>query len=367
MIRILIVSAAVLLAASANADEQPRKQRMMVIHRNVEIGVDNAIGSTLAIGRIVEVSNFVEGFWWVPALRGWVPSADVVPVAEAERFLTEQIEKSQAVDAFVDRGIARFATANYEGAEEDLSNVIRMRKDDRVALTNRGRARLRLRKYEQAVEDFESAIAMDSSDHVALTYLGVSLAGLGQMEAAYETLGRALTVKSSYVPAWNNRGVIHRVLGRLNEAESDFSRVLELDPGNTTAHSNRAFVRSRLGKYEDALSDYDSALERSDSSREISCDLAWFLATCPDDAVRDGERALKLIQRADDGKDAEFDVLDAKAASLAELGQFEQAVETIGVAIVRAPEEMKPVLEARRELYQKRQPFRMKAVTTTDP
>lgn len=366
MIRILMFSAAVLSYGILSADEKPQRQRMMVIHRNVEIGIDNSIARTLDIGQIVEVSKSTEGYWWVPDLEGWVSSNDVAPVARADSVLTQQLEQSQTADAFVDRGIARFALANFKGAEDDLTSALRMRKDDRVALTNRGRARLRLGKYEEAVEDFQTVIAMDRSDHVALTYLGVSFAGLGQMEAAYQNLGRALTVKSSYAPAWNNRGVVHRVLGRLDEAESDFSRVLLLDPGNATALSNRAFVRSRLGKYEEALSDYDSALKRSDSSPEISCDLAWLLATCPDDGVRDGQRALELVQNVGADQNTDTDVLDARAASLAELGRFDQAVETIGMAIEKAPAEQKPALEARRALYQKRQPFRSQVVTTTD-
>ena len=57
-------------------------------------------------------------------------------------------------------------------------------------------------------------------------------------------------------------------------------------------------------------------------------DLARLLATCRDDTVRDGKRAVRLAEKANDltgGKDAS--ILDALAAAQAEIGDFDRAID----------------------------------------
>jgi len=57
-------------------------------------------------------------------------------------------------------------------------------------------------------------------------------------------------------------------------------------------------------------------------------DLSRLLATCSDEKLRDGKRAVELATKANEltaGKDAS--VLDALAAAHAEIGDFDKAVE----------------------------------------
>ena len=58
-------------------------------------------------------------------------------------------------------------------------------------------------------------------------------------------------------------------------------------------------------------------------------DLAWLLATCPDNSVRNGQKAVELAQQAvqlSNGRSPE--ILDTLAAAYAEAGRFHEAVET---------------------------------------
>jgi len=56
--------------------------------------------------------------------------------------------------------------------------------------------------------------------------------------------------------------------------------------------------------------------------------LAWFLATCPDEAIRNGSESVRLAEEAlYVNVDVVF-VLDALAAGYAEVGRFEDAIET---------------------------------------
>ena len=59
---------------------------------------------------------------------------------------------------------------------------------------------------------------------------------------------------------------------------------------------------------------------------DVKLALAWLLATCSDDTVRDGKQAVRYAESARaTGGVAEWDVLDVLAAALAEAGELEQA------------------------------------------
>jgi tetratricopeptide (TPR) repeat protein len=61
-----------------------------------------------------------------------------------------------------------------------------------------------------------------------------------------------------------NRGMGYRVKKEYDKAIEDFSQTIRLDPKNATAYNN----------------------------------LAWLLATCPKDGVRDGKKAIEYATKA---------------------------------------------------------------------
>jgi len=74
-------------------------------------------------------------------------------------------------------------------------------------------------------------------------------------------------------------------------------------------------------------------MERAVAHRYLPAinNLAWFLATCPDDSVRDGRRAVELLAPA---MDQSAQMLDTYAAALAETGDFERAGEYQRLAVM---------------------------------
>jgi len=152
--------------------------------------------------------------------------------------------------------------------------------------------------------------------------------------------------------------------GRPAEAEAQCRKAVELEPGSARAWHALAFVQLRQGGQADALKAFEAAVQREPNAVTLTNDLAWLLATSPDSTVRDGARAMRLVEAIRQHKGpARANVLDTLAAALAELGRFEEAVEVAGRAIEAARqsgnEDLVRRLGERRELYRSGSPYRM--------
>src|SRR5207249_1914 len=142
---------------------------------------------------------------------------------------------------------------------------------------------------------------------------------------------------------------------------ADYTEAIRLDPKRAPAYAGRGHAWYRKGEYAKAVEDYERAL-KLDPKNPLRLDtLAWVLATCPDDDVRDGERAVKLATRACElTRWQDGNCLDTLAAAYAEAGDFDKAVEYEKKAL--EDEEFAaangPGARARLRLYQRKKPFR---------
>jgi tetratricopeptide (TPR) repeat protein len=165
--------------------------------------------------------------------------------------------------------------------------------------------------------------------------LGLKLQGL---QPSLDLLNRALSAVRA---------------GRHDEAVELFTKVI--DGGGeagllATALTNRGLVQSRRGEWQRALEDYGEAVRLEPKFAGAHNNLAWLLATCPVDSLRDGELALEHATRACDGSGwSNPSCLGTLAAAYAEVGDFGQAVhwqqraladsayrQTYGAEVVRA-------------------------------
>ena len=93
--------------------------------------------------------------------------------------------------------------------------------------------------------------------------------------------------------------------------------------------------------------------------------LAWVLSTHPDESIRNGKEAIRLITKAVDERPANaFTLLDTLAAAYAEDKQFEKAVAAAKRAVDFAESlghyEFAKRIEGRLQLYNAGKPYREK-------
>jgi tetratricopeptide (TPR) repeat protein len=134
-----------------------------------------------------------------------------------------------------------------------------------------------------------------------------------------------------------------------------------LDPRDADDYVRRGDAYAERGEYQKAVADYKEAVRLAPDNDEACGSLAWLLATCPEDRVRDGKRAVELATKACElsgWEDADF--LRTLAAAQAECRNFEEAVRWQKEALKIGFEDEDEVETARRQLklYQERKPYR---------
>ena len=150
--------------------------------------------------------------------------------------------------------------------------------------------------------------------------------------------------------------------GKPREAIELLNAALDKDPNNLTLLITRADCFLSAGEDRKAVAEYEHLLKLKPSGLRkmvIFNNLAYLLATSPDDDVRDGKRAVDFAETAKllSEKPSPY-VIDTLAAAYAEAGQFDKAVEAGHEAIKLAPENQREEFRKYLKLYEARKPRR---------
>jgi len=311
------------------------------------------------------------------------------PLAMAYRGVGE-LEKAQ--DNLLKRGPEKPSVSDPLMEElRDLTTGHRL-------LWIKGSKALRERRLAEAADIFRRMATASPQDPLARLYLGTALSLLGDRQGALEHYTEGLRIaptnpklhynlallligqKSDQEAIEHLQATIHADpgmkdahfhlanelmrAGRFEQALPRYAKVIELDPGNGFARLMQAMALVRLEDYEkakDVLEESHSALP---DNVDITHALARLLAACPNSAVRNGTRAIQLIQsvvRATENLD--LDQVQTLAMALAEVGQFGRAIELQESLINEVKNaqrtELVPLLTENLEKYQRGQTCRI--------
>ena len=128
---------------------------------------------------------------------------------------------------------------------------------------------------------------------------------------------------------WNDLGATYVQLGQFEQAQQAFERAIGLQPTFALAHYNLAQMLVRLQRRREAIEHLRLAVGAAPNSATFLENLAWLLATCPEDSLRNGPDAVALAEKVCRQTGYQHpSSLDALAAAYAEVGRFEEAVQT---------------------------------------
>jgi len=256
---------------------------------------------------------------------GWVKSWDVLPSEDAEGFFTLEIERAPKAADHSARGQLRFDRGDLLAALADFDEAVRLEPQEAWHHHRRGCALQRLRRADDAAAAFDEAIR----------------------------------IKPDFAEAYVNRGNMWRSKRDYDRAVADFDAAIEIAPEHGEIYLLRGVTRSAKGDTLLAIFDLEDAVRLAPKDAAAHGNLAWVLATCPNDRLRNSESAVLHAEAAlglAGAKDAR--ALDVLAAAHAEAGDFKLAVKRQTEAIEAAQEWDKDEYRARLALYERHEPFR---------
>ncbi len=229
--------------------------------------------------------------------------------------------------AHVGMGNVLRAEGRPDVAAGEYSEALRLRPDYPEAHYNLAHSFLDRGMAAPAIENFERALAEKPGWGLAHAQLANLYLTEGPSERAAPHFDAALRVFPDDVDLLNDYGVLLVALGQPNLARDQYVRAIELRPDFYRPHVNFADLAFDYGNDQNALLRYEEALRLAPHLAETPAKLARFLATTPNEAFRDGPRAVNLAELAverSEGKSAPM--LDTLAIAYACAGRFSDAI-----------------------------------------
>ncbi len=327
------------------------------------------------------------------AVEAWRLNQDVLipmydPLLERLRPLEEDVILP------LDRAVAAAAEGDHQRATELYEEVLEADEADDEAHYRLAGSLLVLGNAERGERHLRRAISLNADHAGAHFALAMFLAQGGRRTEAAEHLERAadlapqnlrwrLQRAQMWAASGNTAGAIDELRqivaldpgmieaqrplaallvgsGRAEEAAAQLQALVALTPDDLQARFNLGLMLFQTGRYTEARTVLDETMGRFPGDIATRHLLARLLATSPDDAARDGARAIELAQSVVDEQPA-LDHLETLAMALAEAGRFDDAVAWQERALERERAEAggnSPQRLDRLALYQARQPLR---------
>jgi protein O-mannosyl-transferase len=231
-------------------------------------------------------------------------------------------------------GIYLYREGHLAEAIEHYHKAIRINPDRYDAYYSLGAALADEGRLDEAIENYRKAIQLNPDYAFAFNNLGNALAAKGQLDGAVRSYRRAVQIAPKYSTALNNLGVVLAAQGQLDEAIQSYHRAIQSNPKNSDPYVNLGITLGQLGRTREAVVQYREVLKLDPDLPTALNNLAWALATSPDDPLRNGAEAVRLAERACElTQYTQPWFVGTLAAACAEAGRFPEAIATAEKAV----------------------------------
>jgi Flp pilus assembly protein TadD len=222
-------------------------------------------------------------------------------------------------------------------------------------------------KYDEAREHLEASLKLKPDNAQAHSNLGRVLAIQGQFAAAEPEFQAAVIIKPKDAEIRRGYAAALAGQGKQDEAMTQLRDLLRLKP-DTEARSQLATLLLQAGKLGEAVAEYRQVVAAKPDQPETLSNLAWLLATSPDNTVRNGTDAVRFAEQACRLTGYQrAQMVGALAAAYAEAGRFTDAIaaaqKAVGLARVGGDAQFAAVNEQLLKLYSDGKPYHMPPAT----
>jgi tetratricopeptide (TPR) repeat protein len=259
-----------------------------------------------------------------------------------------------------------FSQGNPGEALTAISKAIEHRPDEAEYRCLRGQVYQAEGHVNLAKEEYERSISLNPKQLKAYHRKAGLHCENGEYGAALDYATKAIEIAPDSAESYAIRSYIYDRDWEYKEAIEDITKAIDRDPNNPRYYFNRAWSEIRIELYTNAVRDLEKVLALDERDKDAAYSLARLLATCPDEKIRDGTRAVELASRACElsaWKVAWY--IDALAAAYAEQGRFRLAAHYARKAMDVSWDKREVAhFGWHLELYEKQQPCREAKGTT---
>ena len=181
---------------------------------------------------------------------------------------------------------------------------------------------------------------------VAQNQLGRTLLCQGKHKEAINHFVKSIMARPDNKMGYNNLGLALYLDGRVDDANREWNKALALDRQYSTPHTLRGIVAAERREFGKAIEHYRQVLDVVPESLFVQCELAWILATCPVESLRDGTASIEFAASVCEATEyRSLRAMDVLAAAYAEAGQFNKAVQTAQRALKLASEKNSEIIK----------------------
>jgi tetratricopeptide (TPR) repeat protein len=284
-----------------------------------------------------------------------------VDLPPADPVLGEVSGLLQNAAAYEARASQAMGARQWAEAETNLRKAIELAPGNAFSRLNLGTALYMQGNADGALDQYREAVRLSPTLARAHFSIGVVMESRGQDAEAIRAFNAAIASDPSYVePRFSLANALRRG-GRVQESLPQYAEVLRMDPAVSQASFGYAMGLVRLGRYQEAKSRFEAAMKTFPDQPGFAHALARVLAAAPDANVRDGARAISIMNELLKSQQT-LAMAETMAMALAEARRFDEAVQWQQDAIAAATEgkrsDLAAKLSANLQLYQSRQPCR---------
>ena len=282
-------------------------------------------------------------------------------ISPADPLMVELDSLLISPQTFETRGIRALDEEDWSGAAAAFRKGLELSPDSAALHHRLGTALSMMNDPKGAQAEFETAVRTSPDYFPAQFSLGVMLQAEGRHQEAIEHFAAALKQRPTYSEARLRMASSLQRTGRAKEALEQYQQVLESNADLPEARMGFAMTLVKLHRDREARDTLSEAAKAPGDQIVYVHALARLLASSPDDHVRDGKRAMELVQQLlNRGRTP--DLGETYAMTLAEIGRYSEAV-SVQRDVLRAAERAgatkdEPRLAARLQLYERAEPCR---------
>jgi len=214
-----------------------------------------------------------------------------------------------------------------------------------------------------AIYHLEEALSLKPDFGQAHHYLGKWYFEKGKLHEAATHIEQALDIAPDKALEHYALAQIYLQLEDLRAAQQHFAQTVLLQPDHHAALYELAELQWRRGHAATAVKHYRLALEQQPDHVASLNNMGWLLATHPEEAIRNGQEALRIATRLVEQAGSRNPLfLDLLAAAQAECGLFDEAVATarraLSLARSAGKSKLADELSSRIPFYERNEPYR---------